>query len=301
MANHGAVGGGPDMPAIQVSTRTPVQALDVPAENRSPPGVQPADGSHGGPDAYTPATTAEGTATNQAAADLQGAQDALASMQALARQGQNFAQAELDAGYLQQNVASARADLASATGAEIDALMAADPGLTREQAAALVASRFEGTPVATDVTDAIAAADIHSVVDATIDGVDPSQGPEAALSALDDALADLPPDVRERVIADPRVQQWIGEAAARATEPLAPYIGPDAASDGREGEAVVSALQRLSWTTGELSPELAAAVLDAALGDFEQLPLARHGGGIYPNPMNTGSLDLVVQLASYVA
>lgn len=289
------------MTAIQVSTGTPVQALNLPAENRSPPGVQPTDGGHGGQDAYAPATTPEGNATNQAATDLQGAAEALANMQGLARQGQNFAQAELDAGYLQQNVASARADLASAVGAEIDALMEADPGLTREQAAGIVASRFEGTPVAADVTDAIADADVQSAVDATIDGVDQSQGPEAALSGLDDALAGLPPDVRERVIADPRVQQWIEDAAARATEPLAPYIGPDATSDGREGEAVVSALQRLSWTTGELSPELAAAVLDAALGDFEQLPLARHGGGIYPNPMNTGSLDLVVQLASYVA
>lgn len=284
-------------PAGGASTATP---SSLPAEVEPPAADPTGQGGDGVADGDP--GTAEAQATDQAASDLQAAESSLAQMQALARDGHGFAQAELADGYLQQNVATARTALATAVQAEIDALLRSEPGLTREQASAAIAARAAGTGTEAEVLEALDEAETLAAVDAAIDGVDPSNGPTAALAALDDALATLPPDVRARALADPRVQRWITDAAADITAPLGPYLQRTSEGDGRHGEAVLSALQRLSWSTGDLSPELAAALLEAALPDFEQVQANYfNGGGIYPSPMTTGSLDLAVQVASYVA
>lgn len=261
-----------------------------------------ADAGNGRPPA-PPAATAEARATNEAAARLQSANESLASMQELAAQGHGFARPELDAGYLQQNVRDAEADLQEAISAEMDRAAAAAPGMDDAEAADVVLARFDDHPeLAADVEAAIAGVLPARQASALVDGVEPGENAVHTVHALDEALAGAPEEVRALALADPRVQEWVEEAADLVTGPLSPYLDdPGQLGQRNYPEDMLSAIRGLQQAGNGLHPDLSAALARAALPAFEQVNEELFGGhGMFDGTSDRALAELV-GIASHVS
>lgn len=245
--------------------------------------------------------------TGDAVTRLQTAQDALASMQAMALQGHGFATAELNQGHLQQNVHDAESALQDAIAGEIDALRAEDPALDAAAAAALIAARYGTGPGASAaVAEAATEVLLAREVDALIDGVETGDDGLDALYGLDRALQGAPEALRNRVLADARVQAWLEEAAGLLTSPLEPYLDdPDQVGHRNYPEDMLAALGGLQRVSGGLHPDLAASLTEAALPAFEQVNHSLYGGtGMFNGGgviRQDEALDHLVRLASHVS
>lgn len=265
----------------------------------------PVHGDSGGarpPQASSP----QAQATNEAAGELQAAQQSLDAMQDLAAQGHGFARAELAVGYLQQNVRDARQALQQAISDEMDALVAGDPRLGDEDAAAAVQARFEDHPeLAPGVEDAIDALLPAREAAALVDRVDPGENAVQSLHALNRELAGAPAELRDLVLADPRVQAWLDEAAALVTGPLGPYLDdPDQVNHRNYPEDMLAAIRSLEQASNQLSPDLAAALVKASLPAFEEVNdtvfrgFGMFGGGV---AQQDSALDQLVRVASHAS
>lgn len=252
------------------------------------------------------APSPQAQATDEAAGQLRTAQQSLDAMQDLAAQGQGFARPELDAGYLQQNVRDAEQALQQAISDEMDALMADDPGLGEEDAAAAVQARFEDHPdLASGVEDAVGSLLPAREAAALVDGVDPGENAVQSLHALDQELAGAPAELRELVLDDPQVQGWLEEAAALVTEPLGPYLDdPGQIGHRNYPEDMLSAIRGLEQASNNLNPELAAALVETALPAFEEVNSTLFGDfGMFGGGMvqQDSALDQLVRIASHVS
>lgn len=250
-----------------------------------------------------PAATAEARATNEAAAQLQSANESLASMQALAAQGHGFARPELHSGYLQQNVRDAEVALQEAISDEIDRVLAASPGMDDAEAADVVLARFEEHPEqAAGVEAAIDEVLPARQASALVDGIEPGENAVQTVHALDDALAGAPEEVRALVLADPRVQAWIEQAADLVTEPLAPYQDdPDQIGHRNYPDDMLSAIRGLQQAGNGLHPDLSAALARAALPAFEQVNSEVFGGHGMFGGADDQALAELVGVASHVS
>lgn len=250
-----------------------------------------------------PASTAQARATNEAAAQLQAANESLAAMQALAGQGHGFALPELGEGYLQQNVRDAEAALQEAISAEIDRVIAAAPGMDDADAADVVLARFEDHPeLAADIGTAIAEVLPARQASALVDGIEPGENAVQTVNALDGELAGAPEHVRALVMADPRVQAWVEEAADLVTEPLAPYLDdPDQVGERNYPEDMLSAIRGLQQAGNGLHPDLSAALARAALPAFEQVNSEVFGGHGMFDGRSDQALSELVGIASHVS
>lgn len=251
-----------------------------------------------------PADTTESQQTDQALADYQAAQESLATAQQMAAQGQAAGLVEGHEGFLIQNVATAETGLQDAVDAEIDALQQADPSLDDQAAGDAIVARYDGHPQQADVEQAVQATVVNRLVDGTLENVDTSNGPAQSLQDLDVALAQLPPEVREQVLADPRVQELVTAAADYVTEPLAPYQTSSDDLPADHQQPVLDAMQRLAYATAGLSPELAAQLVEASLTDFEQVQetlFQDYPISIYPHSLTGDGLNEAVAIASAVA
>ncbi|MCD9096786.1 hypothetical protein [Luteimonas fraxinea] len=254
-----------------------------------------------------PATTPQANATNDAAAEHRTASGALDSIRLLSAQGHGFARAELNDGYLQQNVSNASEALETSIDAEIDALISADPGLSDADAAALVSARFEGFP------------ELQAGVDAAIEGVLPARQSDAliqsvpsgsepgeALYALNEVLQGAPMDLRQRVLADSRVQTWLTDVAAQVTTPLQPYLeDPGQIGERNYPQDMLDGIRGLEQIANELDDDLAAALTEAALPAFEQVNESVFGGsGMFSGGgaiWADEGLARIVQMSSHIS
>ncbi len=98
------------------------------------------------------------------------------------------------------------------------------------------------------------------------------------LTSLSQSLQGQPPEVIERVMADPRVQQWVKDAAAHIAEP---YKGKDGDLSQAHDQAL-EASKRLAETVQGLSPELAAQVIAQSMPTIRQIAQLNPHGNIAP-------------------
>lgn len=273
------------------------------ARSATPPRV----GGDNGPLPAPPAATPQARATDEAAEQLRTAREALASMQDLAAQGHGFAQAELAGGYLQQNVATARAALVQAVADEIAALVAADPGLDEAAALQAILERHGDDPaLQAELRDIGPEAGLQVQVDGIVDGLPQSSDPVADLYALDQVLTDVSSDVRERVLAHPDVQALIDRAGSSINAPVQPYLAAGNQRSDTFSEDLREALIALEQVSSSLDPELAAVLVDRALDDYEHIQREQFDGqDIIFGRINTGdahgnSYEQLARIASHV-
>lgn len=242
-----------------------------PQENRTQPPSDPARDA--GPATTPVPDTPQANATDRAVRAQQTAEQSLSSMRELARQGHGFARPELESGYLQQNAASARGETEAAIAAEVQALQAANPGMTADEAVDQIRARYADAPGLATIIDTAAPAALVTVeVDAALGEIDFGQQPSAVLQDVDAAMAQASPEARAAMLEDPRVQAAIVAAAGQANAPLQPYLD-SGEHDGDLFAAATDSLRSLEQTVAGLDPELAAAVVEQALPDLE----AAHG------------------------
>lgn len=249
----------------------------------------------------SPPPSEEAEQTDQAVQSLQSAEQSLSSMQQLAAQGQNFAQAELSEGHLQQNVANARSGAGDAIDAEIDAMMAVDPTMTASRALGTILARYGADPALQAELRRIGeTAQVDAAADDVLSALPSSNDPVADLHALERALAGAPQEVRDAVLADPRTVDLLDRAALAATDPIQPYLQPGDQRSGELTEDIRLALAGLEQASAFLGPDLAGALVDRGLRHFERLQDTELGGAdIINGPANVGDYrgNAWVQLA----
>src|SRR5690606_36017034 len=123
--------------------------------------------------------------------------------------------------------------------------------------------------------------------------------------ALNRELAGAPAELRDLVLADPRVQAWLDEAAALVTGPLGPYLDdPDQVNRRDYPEDMLAAIRSLEQASNQLSPDLAAALVKASLPAFAEVNdtvfrgFGMFGGGV---AKQDSALDQLVRVASHAS
>ena len=246
--------------------------------------------------------TPQAAATDSAVRDQQAAERSLSSMRDLLRQGHGFARPELDSGYLQQNVADTRTGTEAAIAAEVQAIQAASPGVSAEQAIGQIRERYADSPELLAIVDEAAPGVLVTVeADAALEDIDFDQEPVAALQDIDAAMAQVSPQARAAMLEDPRVQAVVEAAAEQATAPLQPYLD-SGEHDADIFAAATDSLQSLEQTVAGLDPELAAAVVEQALPDLEQAHGTLPGASLLMDRPNLdGPHVQIARLASHVS
>lgn len=171
--------------------------------------------------------------------------------------------------------------VAAEIGARVDAANAGVPSEYQRPLGELVTSygnailrRHADDPAAqAALTESIDDYKLQRQAEALIPGGDASS--QVQLTVLGHALAGKPPELVERVLADPRVQRWIEEAAAHIAEPYEGVGDSDLASAHDEA---LEASKRLAETVENLPPELAAQVIAQSMPTIERIAqLNPHG------------------------
>lgn len=179
------------------------------------------------------------------------------------------------------------AAVAAEIGPQVDAANAGVPGQFRRPADELVTSygnvivqRHAGDPAAqAALGESVGDYRLQRKADELIPGFYGDFSATEKLTSLGQSLQGQPSEVIERVMADPRVQQWLKDAAAHIAEP---YRGVGDGDLAQAHDPALEASSRLAETVAKLPPELAAQVIAQSMPTLKQIAQLNPHGNIVP-------------------
>ncbi len=175
--------------------------------------------------------------------------------------------------FLSQQSNEAQGRVKTAAQLEIDATITAkggdvsDPAAVRQAGDEIIA-RHAGDPAAQAtlekvVKDIQADHEAARVVQAAGSETDPAK----ALKAINEPFHTASPEARQKVLNDPKVQQWVKQSADAATAPLS-TLGTPSAAEGPQHPSAAAA-DNLDNATRGLDKELGGAIVGASLPAWE--------------------------------
>jgi hypothetical protein len=176
-------------------------------------------------------------------------------------------------------VAKAKQELDAAVadeiGGKVDGANAGVPSQYQRPASELITSygndilaRHANDPAAqTALKESIGDYQVQRKADDLIPGFYGDFSPQEKLHSLGLSLQGQPPEVVERIMADPRVQQWVKDAAAYIGEPYSKDVG----DLSQAHDPALEAVKRLGETTKDLPPELVAQVVKESMPALEKV------------------------------
>lgn len=269
--------------------KLPKAAANDPADAQVQPPVQQT------PPAQTPKTP-EAARVDGALKEVNRTQGELAYHKQEVARGNEAMRADIR--NLDREVASANRELKSSISAEIDATAGAKANdAAVAKAGQDIAARYTDPKDQQAITDAVAGIRTDRQAQSIVAGAQAQKNPADQVKALGSGTANVPPQVKDAVLADPGARKILSDAAAWVNQPLT-----DKPSNGSLPQAQTAAsMQRLDQITQGLDKQTAAALVEQTLPGYESFAKANvdnFGGG---SPLATQGTTSLMNVTSRIA